>query len=135
VKVRSRFGEYEVGATAFVASLRRRGNTEIVIFGKTDDIASRKVSEETVTMVCEYVNNKHNIVFIDMNDEEGMKVAEEKNIYYIPTVVVNDDNGEIINYLENSGDINSNQEGKFNIKDYDAWGKALETFIQEVMNG
>ena len=103
------------------------------VFGKTSDVHSKFVSLETVKKIKESFNaDICEVAFYDIDKPLGQEKAGAELIYYVPTVICEED-GHELGYLENkfaighndvTGDINMCQE----------WWKQLKDFVADMID-
>ena len=94
----------------------------VKIFGKISDKLSRYLSEKTVIVVKERVGTNAKIEYFDTDKPIGMDMTKEQNILYLPTVIIEDDEGNEIDFIESNKSI-------YDINMSHIWWTDLELFL------
>lgn len=104
------------------------------VFGKTNNIHSKWVCVETYRKIQEICkdNKDVQVEFYDMDKPLGHDISMTENIYYVPTVIC-ENNGHELDYVENEfaighgggiKDMNKSQE----------WWRRLTQFVEDVID-
>ena len=96
----------------------------IKIFGKISNQLNRYLSEKTVSIIKEKAGTDSRIEFYDTDKPIGMDIAKECNILYLPTVILEDEDGEEIAYIESNKSI-------IDINLSHIWWTDLELFLDK----
>jgi len=84
--------------------------------------------EETVRVLQDMVDEGDIVTFIDMASPEGMKMAQEENVFYVPTVICVEDDEEK-GCLEMQGPYNTEELNDTNINASAKWWSDLGNFV------
>ena len=104
------------------------------VFGKTSDKFSKWLCNETVAMIRKSTNGVGDIQFFDMDKPLGKQMSLEENIYYVPTVICENDEELELGYLENNSSYNPDIVGiEHDINLSGKWWVDLKQFIGEVV--
>jgi hypothetical protein len=104
------------------------------VFGKTNNKFSKSICAETVRKITEKIGKDGEVQFFDMDKPIGRDIALEEKIFYVPTVICEDDDLEL-GYLENNCCYNPENEDA--IHDIDLSGKwwvDLDKFVDDMIS-
>ena len=97
-------------------------NLTIKVYGKTNNQFNRYLTEKCVSMITDKKHDSHKLEFYDIDNPNIQKHLVENNIFYVPTVIIEDTDGTEVDYIENKTSFQDINLAKI-------WWSELESFL------